>query len=333
MSQVPAVGWHAYTAAQMNQGRLFPLLLSKLCEGITEPLHTFGRPAIPFRDVLFAMILKVYMKSSSRQCISELENAQRLKFISKVPMPTTILKYFGLKLTTRFLRELVIQSSLPLCQIETVFAIDSTGLSTSQFSRWVDHRYGKSVVRDRRTWIKLHLMCGVLTNIVTAVEVTGPTAGDSPYFKALLKTTLRHFRVKEVSADKAYSALKNLLIAWENKCLPFIPFKSNARPDHRTNDPLWTRLYHFYSLNATWFEKHYHKRSNVESTFSMIKRKFEPHLRNKTTVSQTNEALCKIICHNICVIINSIYEHGVDPEFWKDPEGISTPTVSDKPNE
>jgi hypothetical protein len=95
-------------------------------------------------------------------------------------MPNTILKYFELKSMTRYLRQLIIQSSLPLCKVETVFAIDSTGLSTSRFGRWVDRRYGKAEVRDKRQWIKIHVICGVLTNIITAVEVSGPNAADSP---------------------------------------------------------------------------------------------------------------------------------------------------------
>lgn len=320
MSQSPARDWHAYNAAQINEKTLFTLLLSQLCAGLTQPLHTFGRPGIALRDVLFAMVLKVYNKTTARQCFPDLENAHHRNLISRVPMPSTILKYLEMKSTTRLLRQLIIESSLPLCEIETVFAIDSTGLSTSEFFRWIDHRYGEGEVRDKRAWIKLHLMCGVLTNIITAVEVSKPTAGDSPYFKALLLTTLRHFRVKEVLCDKAYSALKNLLLAWQNKCLPFIPFKSNAKPEHRSKNHLWTRLYYFYSMNADWFEKHYHKRSNVESTFSMIKRRFESHVRARTKTAQINEALCKILCHNICVIIHSMYERGIEPEFWKAQE-------------
>ena len=35
----------------------------------------------------------------------------------------------------------------------------------------------------------------------------------------------------------------------------------------------------------------YHKRSNVETVFSMIKAKFGERLRSKTTVAQTNEVL------------------------------------------
>ncbi len=60
----------------------------------------------------------------------------------------------------------------------------------------------------------------------------------------------------------------------------------------------------------------YHKRSNVESTFSMIKAKFGDSLRSKTETAQVNEALCKILCHNICCLIQSMFELDIKPEFW-----------------
>ena len=62
--------------------------------------------------------------------------------------------------------------------------------------------------------------------------------------------------------------------------------------------------------------EHYHKRSNVESTFMMIKAKFGDSLRSKIERAQVNEALCKVLCHNICVVIQSMYELGIDPVFW-----------------
>ncbi len=61
---------------------------------------------------------------------------------------------------------------------------------------------------------------------------------------------------------------------------------------------------------------HYHKRSDVESTFSMIKAKFGERLRSKSKTAQVNEVLCKILCHNICCLIQSIYELGIEPTFW-----------------
>ena len=75
-------------------------------------------------------------------------------------------------------------------------------------------------------------------------------------------------------------------------------------------------MYDFYAYNQEWFMQHYHKRSNVETTFSMIKRKFGERLKSKTTIAQTNELLCKILCHNLCCVIQSVYELGIEPNFW-----------------
>ena len=72
---------------------------------------------------------------------------------------------------------------------------------------------------------------------------------------------------------------------------------------------------HYYSFKREEFLTHYHRRSNVETTFSMIKAKFGERLRCKTETAQINEALCKVLCHNLCVVIQSMYELGVDPAF------------------
>jgi hypothetical protein len=48
----------------------------------------------------------------------------------------------------------------------------------------------------------------------------------------------------------------------------------------------------------------------------MIKAKFGDHLRSKTDRAMTNEALCKILCHNVCCLIQSHYELGIAAEFW-----------------
>ena len=76
-------------------------------------------------------------------------------------------------------------------------------------------------------------------------------------------------------------------------------------------------MFHFYEYNRETFMRSYHKRSNVETTFSMIKTKFGERLRSKTHTAQVNEVLCKILCHNVCCLIQSIYELGVEPTFWE----------------
>ncbi len=48
----------------------------------------------------------------------------------------------------------------------------------------------------------------------------------------------------------------------------------------------------------------------------MMKGKFGDALRSKTQTAQTNELRCKVLCHNLCVLVGAIYELGIEPTFW-----------------
>ena len=75
-------------------------------------------------------------------------------------------------------------------------------------------------------------------------------------------------------------------------------------------------MFHYYNYNRDEFLAHYHKRSNVETTFSMIKAKFGDHLMSKTDAAMVNEALAKVVCHNLCCLVQSAYELKVAATFW-----------------
>jgi len=178
-------------------------------------------------------------------------------------------------------------------------------------------KYGKE--EDRRMWIKVHLMCGVKTNIVTSVEISDGYANDHNYFKPLLETTAGNgCKLAEVSADKAYLSGENFLTTLRHGAIPYIPFKSNSKAGQSTygaKSTVWDRMFHFYNQHREEFLTHYHKRSNVETTFHMIKAKFGQRLRSKTMTAQINEALCKVLCHNLCVVIQSVHELGIEVAF------------------
>src|SRR5207302_5362065 len=168
--------------------------------------------------------------------------------------------------------------------VETSFAVDSSGFSTCRFAQWVRAKYTEPKQMERHEWIKVHLMCGVKTNIVTSIEITDQHSGDCPQFKGLVNATARNFVMNEVSADKAYLSSDNLQTVVDHNAMPYIPFKSNSTGNSRTNvqTALWKRMFHFYSFNQQQFMQSYHKRSNVETTFHMIKSKFGDRLRSKT---------------------------------------------------
>jgi transposase len=307
--------WPAYNQAQTNEKDQFQCLLHSLVKGVGEPSQKIGRPRLPFDEMLFAVTFKVFSTMSQRRFVSDMRDAHAKGYLSKVPHFNSISNYLESEVLTPYLKMLIEESSLPLREIERDFAVDSSGFSTCRFYQWVRARYTNPAIMERREWVKVHLMCGVKTNIVTAVEVSERYQGDSPFFEPLVEATSQNFLMNEVSADKAYSSAKNLKLVISKSAMPYIPFRANAK-GLQASGSVWKRMYHFYSYNQERFMQQYHKRSNVESTFSMIKAKFGDSLRSKSKTAQINEALCKVLCHNLCCVIQSMYELNIKPEFW-----------------
>ena len=48
----------------------------------------------------------------------------------------------------------------------------------------------------------------------------------------------------------------------------------------------------------------------------MTKGKFGSALRSTSDVGQINEALCKVLAHNICVLVQGTHELGIEPVFF-----------------
>jgi transposase len=303
--------WPAYNQAQVNEKSQFQSLLHDLCSGIVSPPQGKGRPRIPLSDAAFSAIFKIYSTFSGRRFMSDLRDAKDKGYIQNVPHYNSIFNYLENPELTPILLELITKSALPLKSIESDFAVDSTGFMTSRFTRWFDKKYG--VVKQKHDWVKAHMMCGVKTNVVTAVEIQNQHTGDSTLLPVLLDRTIKNFNVSEVSADKGYSSAKNLEAILAAGATPYVAFTSSTTGKH--GGKTWEKMFHYFSFNQEKFFAHYHKRSNIESTMMMIKTKFRDHVRSKTDVAMKNEVLGKILCHNICCVISAIYELGIDPEF------------------
>jgi len=304
--------WPAYRLAQTTEKHRLQALLFDLCRGIEEPPRsTVGRRPHLLRDVTFAAAFKVYSTFSSRRFSCDLADAHGRGYLTR-PIPgQKVNAFLESEALTPILQDLIRLSSLPLRAIETDFAPDSTGFSASRFVKWRDEKYG--IERSGHDWVKAHIMAGMKTNIITAAEIHGRDANDSPILPSLLRTTAQGFTVREVPADKGYSSVENIEAIVAVGATPYIAFKSSATGGA---GGLWERAYHFYALHREEFLCHYHKRSNVESTFSMVKAKFRDHVRSRSDVAMRNEVFCKLLCHNVCCLIQSQCELGIEPVFW-----------------
>jgi hypothetical protein len=160
-------------------------------------------------------------------------------------------------------------------------------------------------------------MRGVRTNIVTAVEIHDKDASDTKLLPDLVDATAAHFRMREVSADKGYSSVNNLAVIAARAAVPYIAFKSI----HTGPAAASGRNVSLFPISAGGVPEPLSSAATfVESTFSMIKAKFRYHVRSKTDIAMKNEVLCKIVCHNICCLIQETHELGITTEFWEDQD-------------
>jgi transposase len=223
------------------------------------------------------------------------------------------MNYFNDVRLRTLLRELIELSALPLAQIENdSFSVDSSGFSTSKFGRWFDFKFNEE--KERREYKKAHIMIGNKTNVVTSVTITDKHGADSPQLAYLVKKTALNFNMKEVCADKAYISRKNLETIFQQGAFPFIPFKEGTTALH--NGALWRHMYQYFKDRPQDFYEHYHKRSNVETSFFMIKQKFNSDLMTKNDLANVNEIFCKLISHNLCCLIHAFYEFNLERTLW-----------------
>jgi transposase len=309
--------WPVYNLCAKQEKRRFRALLHDLCRGLSNPPQSgAGRRRTPMADMVFTAVFKIYSTLSGRRFGTDIDEAFEKGYLSK-KLTMMSWQFLESELLTPVLKQLVAVSSRPLRAVETEFAVDSSGFSTSRFVRWHDEKYG--VERSGRDWVKCHLACGVKTHVVTAVEILDRDAADCPQFKPLVRATAENFKIGEVSGDKAYLSAENIETVFDCGGTPFIQFKANSTG---SAGGLFEKMFHFYSANRDEYMTKYHKRSNVESVFSMVKAKFGDAVRSKSDVAMRNEVYCKLIAHNLCCLIMSQFELGIDPVFWKD-EAIS----------
>ena len=304
--------WPRYNRAQCEEKERVQLLLRSLCDGIQEPQQGRGRPRIALRDAVYCATMKVYGTLSGRRTTSDLRAYKESGHIERVPSYNSVFRCIERPELLPLFQALVEQSALPLRSVERKLAVDSTGFATATYVRWFDHRYGQPKKIQR--WVKAHASVGTHTNIITAVEMTEGSDNDSPMLKPLLERNAKNgYTPSEYSADKAYLSHENLALIESHGAKPFIPFKSNSSS---VGSPAWERMYHHFAANNEDFQAHYHRRSNVEATFSAMKRKFGGNVCSKLPHSQYNEVLLKCLCWNLSVLVHAIHELQIDPKFW-----------------
>lgn len=302
--------WAAINKSGHNEASTFKHLLATLVSALEDGKNQGrGRNGIDTRDMIFNICYTEYLNTSNRRVPSQLEEAEQQGYTTSCAF-NTITKYMKKEDIRDQIRELIMKSATPLKGHEKTFAIDATGFSDSRFGHWQNHKYREK--QKHHLWKKLHVSCGTRSNIITAATVTKGTTHDQTQFEPLVEMTDQYFDQGQVLADKAYNARVNYDKVAELGGKAYIPFKDNVTGNARGSYE-WKRMYQRFQNYRNDFLKEYHKRSNVESSFNVMKEKFGKNLRCKNSTALETEVLAKVLCYNICTVIRMMYE--LDLEF------------------
>lgn len=306
--------WPNYDLAQQNEQAEFRRLLADLCGNLPQPVSQKGtkggNPFTALSDVIFAVVYKIYSGMSGRRFTTELREAQERGYIGQAVHHSTIARCLENQETGPILHGLIEASALPFKALETEFAVDSSGFSSCKFDRWYEQKWGRMV--SKHSWVKAHAMTGTTTHVVTSVIVDDQCSGDAPQFSPLVRATAKNFTIRQVSGDKAYATVENFQAAEDCGGTGYLAFKTTTSGK---SGGIFERMYHLFCLNKDEYLRHYHRRSNIESTFSAVKRLFGDVVRSKNETAMKNEVLGKLLAYNITLLVHAIYELNLEPQL------------------
>lgn len=310
----------AFDAGQTKEMRLVDSLLRDLTNDVYDfqiPESAPGRRPVALGDAVYCAVLKVYSGLSARRASGVWQNVRDRGLLEDTPSYRAASRLLNRPEVTPILYRLLSLSALPLAGLEDggVVAPDSTGIQTTSFGAWREEKHGE---KRSRKWMKVHAMVGTKTHVIIHAVVSETNTNDAAQFASLLNGTVEDgFHPSVVVADKGYLSHANYSLAADLGLGAYIPFKSNSvsRQRFQSSASAWRKAFHLFQANRDEFDKNYHRRSNVESVFSALKRKFGENIRSRTPVAQVNEVLCKLIAYNLTVVVHEMFENGIAPSF------------------
>jgi len=231
---------------------------------------------------------------------------------SKIPCFKTLSNYRENNSLGIILDKLIEKSSKPLSAIEHDFATDATGIKTKLFSSWYSLRCNKEI--KKRDHLTIHITSGVKSNAVTALNVETKEGNDNKIFREHVDKTAKNFDVKEFSGDGKYWCKENCKKVYEVGAKPY--FKVHKNWSGRSRGGFyWKEMNLEYEKDKKAYGKHYHKRSNVESTNMSKKMIHGEKVYSHLPSARINEETLRWINHNINVLNRAKHEWNIIPKF------------------
>lgn len=247
-------------------------LLKKLNFG--RYLHRFGPKKYQLKHHLFALIAMEAYQLSLRRVEEMLE-----MFGIKVPTYSALCKRRKRIPSMIWNKLMLITSGL---QHENV-AIDMTGFSRTNPS----HHYLRRVYRAGyyKGYAKISMLYDIDKHKVITLHTRLKPTHEMKDVKLVLES---YCKMQYLLADRAYDAEWLHEYCFDRGIQTIIPKKKNIHKGFFRRKQM-----------KKYSEEKYHQRSNIESGFSALKRKYGSHVSGKSLASINSELSCKAIAHNL----------------------------------
>jgi len=307
-----------YNLAQENEVLVFLNYLPKAVIRVARDKTLWkgeGRPPKDLYDILVCLMIQHYIGFSTRRSMGIIKVFTSFaRMHVEMPCFKTLSNYRNKEELKTYLDSLIEETSKPLSLLENDFSTDATGASTKTFSSWYSIRAKKR--SRRRDHIMTHVTTSRILNSAVAVDTGCRKGKDSIYMREHINQVKKNFRINDWCGDGAYCSRDNCEAVRKVNGNPWFKPRKNSvlkkRGCKAYNDMLLA-----YVIEHEKSLKHYHKRSNSESTFSAKKRKFGNVVRSRNNTAKENEEHSKWIAYNFPVLARAKFEHGIKA-FEKD---------------
>jgi hypothetical protein len=274
--------------------------------------HRFSPKVFTVGQLFACLVLKAFFKTDYRgiaALLADLPDLTQTLGLQRVPHFTTLHKNATRLLDfvpANQLLQTTVQRHLGKDAVVEVAAADSTGMETSQVSPYFVRRKARGQDRSNPLYQtttytqfpKIHAVCDCATHLVLSVmPCLGPTP-DVDRFRPLLWLTLANVAVRTLLADAGYDSEPNHAFAREGCRVRSVMPASHGRPCKDPNKPLSGK---YRDLMRRFRDFRFGQRWQIESVFSMIKRRLGPVVLGRSRRTRSAEMMLKVLTHNIMI--------------------------------
>jgi transposase len=279
-------------------------------DALPKYAHRFSPKKFTQHQLFACLVFKDFMKTDYRGVIGYLEDCPGLCAVielARVPHFTTLHKA-----ADRFLRKRpanrLLDSTLAQAKMATLprrkrrlAAIDSSGFEAQHTSHYFVRRRAQGQKQPKKMTYRRFPKMGIVADCSTHLILSAvPERGPGPDYRHLVRAVEEAHdrrRLSTLLADAGYDAewVHEFIRAWLTIRSVIPP--GAGRPTTKLPTSYWRRLM------ATQFDKStYGQRWQVETVFSMIKRRLGAVLGARSYWRQMRALMLKAISHNILII-------------------------------